>query len=438
MLGVLLILLAAPGAVPEAERLAQEAVAAAESRPEAALEQARRALALTADFEPTAFVEAGRKGEVVEDAYVAAREAYRRHRARLYRANGLVHLAAGRLLPAVRYLRRASLLDPTSPARAELGSALARLGRGREALEVLLSGDPSAIPAARLAAAQAAADAAALPSLQAELDRVRVRAATVKPALDFRDGPFTLTGRERLTSGARPDLEADGLTVFYVADASCRTCSADLDQIRRAVPPGVPLIVAPAGPEQDQVVRAAMRLYRYDWPILAGPGLAGTLGLPAPSAFAVGRHGFSGIVARPPLLDTVRVALEILAREDVRETIPREAWNHRKVQREGTPAPPALLPEGLAPGEDDPPPPAFGEAVAAYRDRRYREALRLFEGLDAQGDGWLLPPEARLDRALCLAGMGQRETARRLLLKTGDSRFQEAVDQTLERVAAKP
>jgi hypothetical protein len=62
--------------------------------------------------------------------------------------------------------------------------------------------------------------------------------------------------------------------------------------------------------------------------------------------------------------------------------------------------------------------------------------LELFESLAAQGDGWLLSPEARLNRALCLAGLGRREQARRLLLRTGDSRFQDAVDRTLEKVGS--
>ena len=62
------------------------------------------------------------------------------------------------------------------------------------------------------------------------------------------------------------------------------------------------------------------------------------------------------------------------------------------------------------------------------------EALRLFDALEAKGDGWLLPPEARLDRALCLAALGRREEARRMLLRTGDSRFQDDVDRTLEQV----
>jgi hypothetical protein len=77
-------------------------------------------------------------------------------------------------------------------------------------------------------------------------------------------------------------------------------------------------------------------------------------------------------------------------------------------------------------------------AVEAYRAGRHADALRLFEALEAKGDGWLLPPEARLDRALCLAALGRRDEARRLLLHTGDSRFQEDVDRALERVGSAP
>ena len=91
--------------------------------------------------------------------------------------------------------------------------------------------------------------------------------------------------------------------------------------------------------------------------------------------------------------------------------------------------------DGLAPGEDEPFPPEFTAAMAAYRAGRFREAMKGFDALESRGDGWLLPPEARLDRALCLAGLGQRAAARRILLRTGDSRFEEAIDETLERVA---
>ncbi len=96
--------------------------------------KARRALALTAEFVPTEYVDAGRKGEVVEDEFKAARDEYKRHRATLYEAVGSVLARQGQPLPASRYQRRAFELEPT-PAR---GLALARslndLGRGREAL----------------------------------------------------------------------------------------------------------------------------------------------------------------------------------------------------------------------------------------------------------------------------------------------------------------
>ena len=76
--------------IEAAERLAQEAVALAAGDPEGGLEQARRALALTNEFDPTVFVEMGRKGEVVEDEFQAARRAYGEHRAALYAAVGTI------------------------------------------------------------------------------------------------------------------------------------------------------------------------------------------------------------------------------------------------------------------------------------------------------------------------------------------------------------
>jgi hypothetical protein len=104
------------------------------------------------------------------------------------------------------------------------------------------------------------------------------------------------------------------------------------------------------------------------------------------------------------------------------------------VERRPLPALPAALPGGLVPGEDATAPPEFDRAVAAYRTKKYAEALALFEGLESRGDGWLLPPEARIDRALALAGLGRREEARRLLLRTGDSRFLDAADRALENL----
>jgi hypothetical protein len=75
-------------------------------------------------------------------------------------------------------------------------------------------------------------------------------------------------------------------------------------------------------------------------------------------------------------------------------------------------------------------------AADAYKAGRGLEAIRFLDSLENKGDGWLLPPEARFDRALGLAAVGQREAARKLLLRIGDSRFQDAVDRALERVGS--
>src|SRR5512140_259027 len=91
----------------EAERAATAAVQLSSSDPRGALERARRALDSTSEFEPTAFVRAGRKGEVVEDAFQEARLGYARHRAVLYEAVGTILARQGQYLPASRYLRRA-------------------------------------------------------------------------------------------------------------------------------------------------------------------------------------------------------------------------------------------------------------------------------------------------------------------------------------------
>src|SRR6266571_624311 len=137
LLAVLPLLVLAATPIEEAERLAAEAVRMATAQPQQALAQARKALALTAEFEPTAFVKAGRKGEVVEDAYLAAREEYRRHRSRLYRAFGEMLLQQGQAVAASRYLRRAVLLGPDLAPTLGLARALLVQGKGRAALDTL-------------------------------------------------------------------------------------------------------------------------------------------------------------------------------------------------------------------------------------------------------------------------------------------------------------
>ena len=178
-----------------------------------------------------------------------------------------------------------------------------------------------------------------------------------------------------------------------------------------------------------------LSIYGYDWPLLLGPDLTARIRVEPRSALVVARGGWSAALLTAPFGRTLPAVLEAYGKVDIQETVPRPRWDRRPVDRRPLPPPPGLLEDGLAPGEDAPFPPEFAAAVEAYRARRYREALKGFDALEARGDGWLLPPEARLDRALCLAGLGKRPEARRILLRTGDSRFEDAIDETLERVA---
>jgi hypothetical protein len=227
------------------------------------------------------------------------------------------------------------------------------------------------------------------------------------------------------------------VTVIYVAEATCRSCSSDLESLKRTVPPTVRILTVPEVADQDVALRQVLQLYRYPWPIIVGKGVAVSLKVPVRSALVVARGGWSGAVVKPPFGPALASVLDAFGRNDVRETVPRPGWNQRPVERRASAPPPGLLPEGLAPGEDDPAPAEFTAAVAAYREGRAAESQRLFDGLAARGDGWLLPPEARMDRALCMAKTGQAEAARRLLLRIGDSRFQDAVDHALENVGSR-
>ena len=426
------VLLAAAGP-PEAERLAGEALRLAERQPEAALAQARRALALTAEFDPTVFVAAGRKGEVVEDEFVKARNDYRRHRAGLYDAVGQCLARLGRHVEARRYLARAVLLDSSPERVTRLARQLLAEGRARPALDRLAIQSAASRPSPEaLALLEEAADATGVPSAQAEIDRARLAAVA---GVAVREGPLRIPPEARLSTGGPLRFE-DGLVVLYLSEAACRTCSADLEALKRAVPPGTRVVMVPPAPDQDTALRQVLALYRYPWPVLVGKGSAQALAVKPAAALVVARAGWVGAAVRPPFGDSLTAVIKLLARTDVTESVPRPKWNSRPVDRTPEPAPPGLTAEGLAPGEDLPLPGPFVAGADAFKAGQGLPALRFFETLENKGDGWLLPPEARFDRALCLAAIGERETARKLLLRIGDSRFQDAVDRALERVGS--
>jgi len=424
------------GRIAEAERMAAEAMQIAPRDPAAALGLARRALAATAEFVPTDYVTAGRKGEVVEDEFQAARDAYRRHRAGLYEAVGTALARQGNALAASRFQRRTFLLDPTPDRGLALARSLNELGRGREALDTVqraIAGLTGLKPEAAEVIARAA-DVAGLPSAQAEIDRGRL-AATLGKAVELREGPLEIPPGVRLSTNPVFRLDEAALTVFYASEASCRSCSADLESLARVVPKDVRVVTVPPGDDQDAALRQVLGLYKRPWPLLLGRDLAARLRLKPRSLLIVARGGWTQAVLAGPFGPEVGSALAALQRLDVQETVPRPSWNRRPVDRSPIPPPPALLPDGLAPGEDEPAPPEFAAAAESYRAGRAAEAQKAFDALEARGDGWLLPPEARLNRALCLARAGQRDAARRILLRTGDSRFEDAIDRLLEAVA---
>jgi tetratricopeptide (TPR) repeat protein len=422
----------------QAEKLAKDALALAPRDPAAAFAQARKALALTGEFVPTEFVAAGRKGEVVEDEFKAARDAYQQHRALLFDAAGDALARQKQVLPASRYLRRAFLLEPTPDRGLALAHALNDLGHGREALATVqkaIGGLVGLTPEAAAVIARAC-DVAGLPSAQAEIDRGRL-ASVLGAKVSLREGPFELPSGVRLSTSPTFKLDDAELTVIYAAEASCRTCSSDLEEIGRVVPRTARVLALPPGDDQDAALRQVIQLYRRPWPLLLGKDLEARLQLEPRSVLLLARGGWTQAVVKAPFGQELATALSALQRKDVQETVPRPSWNRKPVDRSPLPPQPALLSENLAPGEDQPFPPEFDQAVAAYRAGRASEAQKLFDALEAKGDGWLLPGEARIDRALCLARAGQRDAARRILLRTGDSRFEDKVDQLLEAVAEK-
>lgn len=404
----------------KAARAAQAACAAGDRSGEA---RARAALELTSDFDPTVFVRAGRKGEVVEDEYVAAREEYRRHRAVVYAAVGECQAAAGRPTSAGRHLGRAALLDPSPARRVALARVRLAEQRAQDALDLLL---PQAGGAADPALLASAVDTLGLPSAQVEIDRARLRAIADAVAID---GPLKLPPSARLSTGG-PLRFTGGTVVVYLGASACATCSADLQALARAAG-SARVVVLPENPERDQPLRQVMGLYKYDWPFLVGAGAGPVPGTPPASLLVIARDGWLAVRLPASRITALPDLLALLAREDVVEARPRRSWNGRAVDRATVAtAPPAFLPEGLAPGEDLPPPAAFTDALAAFRTGRFADAMRLLEG--ASADGWLLPPEARFDRAVCLARLGRKEEARRLLLRIGDSRFHDDIDRIME------
>src|SRR4030095_10305090 len=109
-----------------------------------------------------------------------------------------------------------------------------------------------------------AADSAGLPSLQVEIDRVRLLALPTTPPGEYRDGPLSLPEKARLSTGAPLRFDAETLILIYVAEPSCTSCSADLESLKRLAPAAARVLLLPQAPDHDQALRRAVSLYPYD------------------------------------------------------------------------------------------------------------------------------------------------------------------------------
>ena len=175
--------------------------------------------------------------------------------------------------------------------------------------------------------------------------------------------------------------------MFYASEASCRSCSADLEALARQVPKDVRVIAVPPGrrPGRRRCARCSA--------CTGGPGrccsgrdLAARLELKPRSLLLVARGGWTlgGAQARRSGPRSARRSPRCSA-WTCRRPCRAPSWNRRPVDRSPLPPPPALLPEGLAPGEDEPFPPEFTAAVEAYRAGRAAEARKAVRR--ARGEG---------------------------------------------------
>jgi len=94
-------------------------------------------------------------------------------------------------------------------------------------------------------------------------------------------------------------LDEVPVNLIYMAEASCRSCSADLQSISRLVPRGVRVLMLPEIADQDAALRQVVDLYRYQWPLLLGRDLPRHLGMEARQVLLVARGGWSAAAMRP-------------------------------------------------------------------------------------------------------------------------------------------
>src|SRR5207237_9302983 len=112
---------------------------------------------------------------------------------------------------------------------------------------------------------------------QAAIDRARLKALP-GTSIELREEPVKVPAEARLSTGGPLRLEASPI-IFYMAGASCRNCTEDLEALARSISAGTRVVMVPEGPEKDRALRQVLQLYKYDWPVALGPSLAPLLRL---------------------------------------------------------------------------------------------------------------------------------------------------------------
>ncbi|HEY7698353.1 MAG TPA: hypothetical protein VIE88_08045, partial [Vicinamibacteria bacterium] len=270
VLAALTLLTQARGIQPAEEAHAEAVRLLAQNQASAAEAAARRALAESSLFVPEREIEvAPEKGLVFDEMIEAARDAYRKRRARYFRVLGLALTARERWPEARKALKRSAGLEPTAEIFVTMASHPDLPIEERVDLLVRAYFAPGADQGGIERALMETGAFASGEALQAVVDRERFSRelaaefpnieVVVAPLPDVRVATSTGTfvAAELLSEGA--------VVVLYLPAAGCNRCSEELDGIRRGLgerkrPEEVEFVVGAFVDEQD--LEGARRIVR--------------------------------------------------------------------------------------------------------------------------------------------------------------------------------
>ncbi len=389
-------------------------LAEASTDAEGALSAGLAALAATVDFEPTAFVKAGRKGEVVEDDYLS-------RPGTPIAGTGLASTPPwaestpprGDHEAAVRYLRRAEFLGPdSSSGRAARGCLSPRSVGPQRRRSCCRDSSPRVGPgqtswrSSRRSSTRQAGRASRSRSIGPE------SWPSLGGARSGGTGHFELPKGTRLSTAPVFRMADAAVNVIYAAEASCQTCSEDVEALRRGDP------ALPRGssscPRDRTTTTPCGRCSvcsSVSWPVMIGPGLGSTLGVTPRSVLIVGRGGWGAALLPGAPEAGARQGGGTVGKDGCRsKSLPRPGWNRRPVERSSAHVRyRGCGPRGWRPATTSLRQPEFEAAVTAYREKRPAEAMRLFdESPDAGTDGSFPPRPGSTARCVSMRSVGER------------------------------